>query len=250
MEQGCGRVRPPARGSRAPGLACGPDPSTPHAQCWPGAAAQVARRCPLGPSGEPLPLWLGQRLALSDVGDPRAGTVASSRRPTSWCECGRLMSHCAERGCTLARAGPALRSAAPSLRAHTRLSRSPSRSRAPGAERPGDPWPPILTPALEPCPRTPSPPRRLKLDTFWLVLGLHPSCSPCLFLREQFCSHFSLLISLAVSCPRPPSGAPSQCERPLHLSKPGVLGQPACSLTPAASRGRKQGRGSAAWGLR
>ena len=39
------------------------------------------------------------------------------------------------------------------------------------------------------------------------------------------------------------------CERPPHLWKPGVLGQLACLLTLAASRGRKQGRGSAAWGL-
>lgn len=107
-----------------------------------GAAAQVAHRCPPGPSSESLCLWLGQCLVLPDVRDLRAGTVASSRCPAAWCECGQLASRCAECGCTWARAGPALRSAAPSLKAHTRLSLPPSRSRTPGGKRPRDLWSP------------------------------------------------------------------------------------------------------------
>lgn len=184
-----------------------------------GAAAQVARRCPPGPLGESLPLWLGQCLVLSDVGDPRAGTVASSRCPTSWFECGRLTSCCAERGCTLAQAGPALPCGQPHPASEPTLG-SPGCPAGPGPRvqrdlgTPGPPSSPLPW-SLAPGPHPHL--RRLELDTFWLVLGLHPSCSPCLFLREQFCSHFRLF-HLQSAAPGPPR-APPKCAECAVLSE-------------------------------
>ena len=179
MEQGWSQVRPPAplglprvqwcQGSKAQlDSPVGLTPAPRLLSASRGAAAQVAHRCPPGPSSESLCLWLGQRLVLPDVRDLRAGTVASSRCPAAWCECGQLASRCAECGCTRARAGPALRSAAPSLKAHTRLSLPPSRSRTPGGKRPRDPWPPSSPMPWSLTPPDPGPPT-------WGGLGWTPS---------------------------------------------------------------------------
>ena len=221
MEQGCGRVRPPAPlglpwvhqcwGLRAPGLTCGPDPSTPTLSAGRGplprslAGAPWDRRANPSLSGWgsawPCRMWGTQGRGLwLHPGIPLLGVNVSGSRHAVL----NVGAHWP---------GPALPCGQPHPASEPTLG-SPGRPAGPGPRvhrDPGTPGPPSspLPWSLAPGPHPP--PRRLKLDTFWLVLGLHPSCSPCLFLREQFCSHFSLLISLAVSCPRPPSGAPQMC---------------------------------------
>ena len=170
--------------------------------------------------------------------------MASSRHPTSWCECERLTSRSAERGCTLARAGPALRSAAPSLRAHTRLSRPPSRSGAPGAQRPGDPWPPILTPALEPCPRTPSPTKEAQAGHLLVSFGATPLLLHLPVSARTVLLSFQSVNFTCSQLPQAPLGCPPNVPsvqsslRPTPPPKPPVTPCQAAPRLPAGSAPR------------
>ena len=179
-----------------------------------GAAAQVAHRCPLGPSSESLHLWLGQRLVLLDVQDPRAGTMASARCPAAWCECGQLTSRCAERGCTRARAVPALRSAAPSLRARTRLSLPPSRSRTPDGKRPRDPWPPSSPLPWSLAPLDPVPqPGEARAGRPLISFGASPLLLPLPVSMRTVLLSFQSVNFTCSQLPRaPPQVPPEMCQ--------------------------------------